>query len=393
MVKPEQKREVLGIGLLALAVFLALALVPVQLLGESVRAVFPSGNIIGVAGARFQQLVLRFLGLGAALLPPAAAFGGLMAAGWMDRERALRLLVLSGGLLLLLPPFLHVVPVGLGASGWLGLNLADPLVFLLGHVGAGLFLGVLFLLLTVVTLEWNPLRTPTIWAGRSLATAGRGLADWLEDRRDQEEPDPDEEPEDEEEDPGRRRRRFPFAGLFGWGGGGDSIPDPSTADPSSGDLEGATATPPDPQASLSPGEDAGTGSAPSDGPESVPAPLSVPPAGAQQLDALLPDPRDPRELEGDELPGPELLTPASARGRAGMERELDELGEVLVEKLRTFNVESEIGGRTTGPVVTQYEVIPAPGVKVNRIANLDADLALAMKARTIRIVAPIPGKG
>ncbi len=44
-------------------------------------------------------------------------------------------------------------------------------------------------------------------------------------------------------------------------------------------------------------------------------------------------------------------------------------------------------------MVTQFEVVPAPGVKVNRIANLDADLALAMKAKSIRIVAPIPGKG
>jgi S-DNA-T family DNA segregation ATPase FtsK/SpoIIIE len=76
-----------------------------------------------------------------------------------------------------------------------------------------------------------------------------------------------------------------------------------------------------------------------------------------------------------------------------MEKELDRLGQVLVEKLRTFNVDCSIGGRTTGPVVTQFEVVPAPGVKVNRIANLDADLALAMKARSIRIVAPIPGKG
>ncbi len=44
-------------------------------------------------------------------------------------------------------------------------------------------------------------------------------------------------------------------------------------------------------------------------------------------------------------------------------------------------------------MVTQFEVIPAAGVKVNRIANLDADLALAMKASSVRIVAPIPGKG
>jgi S-DNA-T family DNA segregation ATPase FtsK/SpoIIIE len=65
----------------------------------------------------------------------------------------------------------------------------------------------------------------------------------------------------------------------------------------------------------------------------------------------------------------------------------------LIQTLRTFKVESQIAGRTTGPVVTQYEVVPAPGVKVNRIAALDADLALALRAPSIRIVAPIPGKG
>ncbi|HEY7697075.1 MAG TPA: DNA translocase FtsK, partial [Vicinamibacteria bacterium] len=95
----------------------------------------------------------------------------------------------------------------------------------------------------------------------------------------------------------------------------------------------------------------------------------------------------------EELPPLDLLTPSEAEHLGEMNRDLDELGGVLVEKLRSFGVESELGGRTTGPVVTQFEVIPAPGVKVNRIANLDRDLALAMRARTVRIVAPIPGKG
>ena len=89
----------------------------------------------------------------------------------------------------------------------------------------------------------------------------------------------------------------------------------------------------------------------------------------------------------------DLLTPGTGEHLGEMQRDLDALGQVLVEKLRTFSVESELGGRTTGPVVTQFEVVPAPGVKVNRIANLDRDLALAMRARTVRIVAPIPGKG
>ncbi|NNF27726.1 MAG: DNA translocase FtsK, partial [Gemmatimonadetes bacterium] len=104
-------------------------------------------------------------------------------------------------------------------------------------------------------------------------------------------------------------------------------------------------------------------------------------------------PEDQVPAAGHPLPPVGFLTAPARENRAGMERELERLGGVLVEKLRTFNVDCEIGGRTTGPVVTQYEVIPAPGVKVNRIANLDADLALAMKARSIRIVAPIPGKG
>ena len=89
----------------------------------------------------------------------------------------------------------------------------------------------------------------------------------------------------------------------------------------------------------------------------------------------------------------DLLSQPHARDDSSMDRQLDELGRVLIEKLRTFNVECTLGERTTGPMVTQFEVVPSPGVKVNRIANLDADLALAMKAKSIRIVAPIPGRG
>src|SRR5437762_2261591 len=69
------------------------------------------------------------------------------------------------------------------------------------------------------------------------------------------------------------------------------------------------------------------------------------------------------------------------------------MGVKLMDALRTFRVEGELVGRTTGPVVTQYEVAPAAGVKVRQIANLSNDLALAMRAQSIRIVAPIPGKG
>ncbi len=75
------------------------------------------------------------------------------------------------------------------------------------------------------------------------------------------------------------------------------------------------------------------------------------------------------------------------------EEELERLGHVLIETLRTFKVQAELGRhRSTGPVVTQFEVAPAAGVKVGSIAALADDLALKMEAKSIRIVAPIPGK-
>lgn len=94
----------------------------------------------------------------------------------------------------------------------------------------------------------------------------------------------------------------------------------------------------------------------------------------------------------DELPPLDLLHPPAETITDAGEAELDRLGQVLIDTLATFRVEGKIVGRTTGPVVTQFEVAPAPGVKVGRIAALADDLALAMRAQSIRIVAPIPGK-
>ena len=95
----------------------------------------------------------------------------------------------------------------------------------------------------------------------------------------------------------------------------------------------------------------------------------------------------------EELPLPQLLTPPPPRNTDLGNRELDAMGLKLMEALRMFKVEGELVGRTTGPVVTQFEIEPAPGVKVRQFATLANDLALAMRAQSIRIVAPIPGKG
>ena len=70
-----------------------------------------------------------------------------------------------------------------------------------------------------------------------------------------------------------------------------------------------------------------------------------------------------------------------------------ETAERLTAKLRDFGIDGEVVEIRPGPVVTMYEFKPAPGVKISRIASLSDDLAMAMEAMRVRIVAPIPGKG
>lgn len=65
---------------------------------------------------------------------------------------------------------------------------------------------------------------------------------------------------------------------------------------------------------------------------------------------------------------------------------------ILEKKLADFGVEGKVVEVKPGPVITMYELEPAPGVKINKITNLSDDLALALRAPSIRIIAPIPGK-
>ncbi|HPM43746.1 MAG TPA: DNA translocase FtsK, partial [Candidatus Omnitrophota bacterium] len=93
------------------------------------------------------------------------------------------------------------------------------------------------------------------------------------------------------------------------------------------------------------------------------------------------------------LPGADLLdTPPPPESRK-MQEDLEGAANILEETLRDFDIEGKVVEINKGPVITRYELEPAPGVKVNRITSLSDNIALAMKAQSIRIVAPIPGKG
>ncbi len=91
-------------------------------------------------------------------------------------------------------------------------------------------------------------------------------------------------------------------------------------------------------------------------------------------------------------PSLDLLEPAPVENYKVAEEELKRNAELLKEKLKLFDITIEDITVTPGPVVTLYEIVPAPGVKISRIVGLENDIALALAARGIRIIAPIPGK-
>ncbi len=93
-----------------------------------------------------------------------------------------------------------------------------------------------------------------------------------------------------------------------------------------------------------------------------------------------------------ELPSIELLDRHESTRKAVNEEELLELSRVLERTLADFDVEGKVSEVHPGPVITLFEFEPAPGMKVSQILNRQDDLALALKAQRIRIVAPIPGK-
>lgn len=333
----KKRRELLGLSLLALSVFTLLSLIPVSESGA-----FATGNIMGVMGRGFAHLGYGGLGLGAWAIPICCAIGGAACFEWIKREGAVHWSALIIGLALLVPSlaamFCDCGGAELGVllvpqtAGWIGSTIATPLVALLGHIGALIALAFLFTGLFVATVGWNPVS-----------------AAW------------------------HRMRTPKYAAPI-------PVDEVGTVRVETRDYQ-------------------------DDGPDPVEIPLPAPPIQLK-LEKPKPDRKEKERKEraepvlvdtgnpfSEDLPPLSLLTEQPEYDHAANDSEYDRLATVLVDTLRTFKVESQVVGRTTGPMVTQFEVVPAPGVKVNRIVSLDADLALALRAPSVRIVAPIPGKG
>jgi DNA segregation ATPase FtsK/SpoIIIE, S-DNA-T family len=122
--------------------------------------------------------------------------------------------------------------------------------------------------------------------------------------------------------------------------------------------------------------------------EPEPLPVSSPSAGRRTNE---PAPVRPRKTDGYELPSLELLALSDTVAARPSKDELLADSSLIEKKFYDFGVEGKITSVHPGPIVTMYEFEPAPGVKINRIVSLSDDLALAMKAQSVRI-SPIPGR-
>jgi hypothetical protein len=100
--------------------------------------------------------------------------------------------------------------------------------------------------------------------------------------------------------------------------------------------------------------------------------------------------QQPPPFDGYVYPPVDLLNESPDDGAYA--EECAALAVELRETLNQFGVEVEIGEIQSGPVITRYELIPAPGVRVEKIENLDKNIALTMRAPAVRILAPIPGR-
>ncbi|MBI1315649.1 DNA translocase FtsK [bacterium] len=103
---------------------------------------------------------------------------------------------------------------------------------------------------------------------------------------------------------------------------------------------------------------------------------------------------DPKlELSGYRMPGLDLMKDYGSTNIHINPEELELNKNRIVDTLRTYSIEIAQIKATIGPTVTLYEIVPAPGVRISKIKNLEDDIALSLSAEGIRIIAPIPGKG
>ncbi|MBI5601498.1 MAG: DNA translocase FtsK [Gemmatimonadetes bacterium] len=355
------KREVGGIALMLGAVFIAGALLAQPAFTSD--SCVASGSIFGPVGACLRWSVLTLVGaLSAAIVPLIPAVFALRLLGRIGEHDDRRWLTFTIGLAVLVPVIASLARGQFAnaevdpLAGLWGSFAAFYLVKAIGNGGAWVVVALALSALSAVALNWNPIRA--ILGSATPIKAAEGKLTKAEQM----------------EPPASEMPALDLSLMP------DFVPATAAAQEAKGDgafelIEGSAQSAP--SASIG-----------GKGEKSEKRKKSRDESVADLIDATeLVDPL------AEELPSPELLSLPPVRNADAGRAQLDAAGQKLMDALRTFRVDGELVGRTTGPTVTQFEIEPAPGVKVRQFANLANDLALAMRAQSIRVVAPIPGKG
>jgi S-DNA-T family DNA segregation ATPase FtsK/SpoIIIE len=366
------KREILGIALLLFAIFLVGAFATLAL-AEMHAGVSVQANVGAVGEMLAHPFVLLFGWPSAVLVPFVPAVHAMRLFGRMESHTDRSWMIFFAGLVLLLPVAVGLSvaapPPGLpsGSAGLWGEFIAMWWRGWFGIFGAWVVVALSASVLMAATLSWNPIRA---LVGRRPNAKITVVGDPVVEAA--------------HEPPKRRKKREPITD--------DELRD--------GDLAMILAPSPEEMPAIDPvflPDNAAAALDDSGSNDREPAPArkkkaKTTAAHEAEIVAAIEATVNP-DVTGDELPSPALLAAVPVGNTDASKRELDAMGVKLMDALSTFKVEGVLVGRTTGPVVSQFEVEPAPGVKVRQIANLSNDLALAMRAASIRIVAPIPGRG
>lgn len=312
-------------------------------------------NAVGRVGAEVGGDLLGLLGLSALLVPPALFYWGWVWVGGKRLARAWRraigvgLLVPSVSLLATVLHHLNVLPGGRveRPGGYLGDEAFRLLVFFFGTFGLAV-LALTGLALAVISLSERSFVSLLAWPSAGLT--------WLMARWE--------------------------TILTAWKARRAAVPVPSPARPEATPVQLPPAPPTSAPERPHP---------PSDAASALPGPgadrerETKSSRGQQPLPFLPP-------TEGCARPSPKFLDAPPAEPLGSNHDEMAQNSHLLEKKLLEFGVEGHVTAVNPGPVITSYELEPGPGIKINRIVALADDLALGLKAMSVRVVAPIPGK-
>ena len=427
---PTLGQEVIALAILGTGILLLLALFsfdPRDLSFYSQPPQNPKANLVGPAGAYLGGILFLLFGLGSYLFPVVFIAGGLLLffakeVRYSQKFILLGILLVTGACLLQLaaPAFgpslanplfsgargLEVAPSPAGKmpGGYIGYFLNDKfLAPILGQVGAVLVFGLSYLVVLVLLFEFRPAEL-----ARAFGEAGRALVDHYLDYRIRK-AQPSERIELEQKkleiEQKRLRRRLakekaavqtsssPTTPI--------STPAPNrptpkildtTVTPLSSSLptpaKAKSEKPAKPDSSSSKIKELGTPVNPLPSTEPTPKPKPAP----KPTPAPIPASTRPT-YDTYKLPPIDLLQKSEKDVRPTFsEDELKANQQRIIETLSHFDIEVSPGDITRGATITRYELYPAPGIRVERICNLERDLARTMKAERINILAPVPGR-